>query len=99
MTEDKKFPEGFYAKKPTRDFIKCQISIKKADFADWFRNELKTSDDEWINIDIKENKENKFYAEVNTWKPKEAETQTQVKSTQNDNLKSIGQTIEDEIPF
>ena len=56
MTEDKKFIDGFFVKEPTRDFIKCSISIKKADFTDWYRKELKTSDDDWINIDVKEGK-------------------------------------------
>jgi len=31
----------------------------------WLRNET----DDWINIDVKESKGGKWYAEVNTWKP------------------------------
>jgi hypothetical protein len=94
MSEDKKFIDGFFVKEPTRDFIKCSISIKKADFADWFRKELKTSDDDWINIDVKEGKSGKWYAEVNTWKPEKPS------EPKNDGeLKSLGQTISEDIPF
>tara|TARA_R110001606_G_scaffold239499_1_gene387683 strand:- start:2691 stop:2984 length:294 start_codon:yes stop_codon:yes gene_type:complete len=97
MTEDKKFIDGFFVKEPTRDFIKCSISIKKADFADWFRNELKTSDDDWINIDVKEGKSGKWYAEQNMWRPDKSEKPSEPKN--DGELKSLGQTIPEDIPF
>lgn len=97
MSEDKKFIDGFFVKEPTRDFIKCSISIKKADFADWFRNELKTSDDDWINIDVKEGKSGKWYAEQNMWRPDKSEKPSEPKN--DGELKSLGQTIPEDIPF
>tara|TARA_R110000851_G_scaffold238681_6_gene391461 strand:- start:474 stop:767 length:294 start_codon:yes stop_codon:yes gene_type:complete len=97
MTEDKKFIDGFFVKEPTRDFIKCSISIKKADFTDWFRNELKTSDDDWINIDVKEGKSGKWYAEQNMWRPDKSEKPSEPKN--DGELKSLGQTIPEDIPF
>lgn len=64
----KEFVTGFYVKEPNEkapDFIKCQVSIKRADFGNWLREH----EDEWINIDVKVSKEGKWYAERNTWSP------------------------------
>ena len=69
MAEEKEFIGGMYPKKPLKDFIKCQISIKRKEFVEWFKTTDK--DEEWINIDIKESKSgDKWYAEKNNWKPK-----------------------------
>lgn len=87
MNEEKEFIDGLYVKKPERDFIKCQISIKKDQFTDWYKKQLANKDDDWINIDVKVNKEGKWYAEKNNWKPKaEGKINAQVEG-------------EDDIPF
>lgn len=68
---DKEFVDGLIIKKPgdrAPDFIKCNISIKRKDLGNWLRGK----DDEWINVDVKESKNGKWYAEVNTWKPDNA---------------------------
>jgi len=65
---DKEFVGGLIVKAPrdnAPDFVKCQISIKRKDLGNWLRGK----DDDWINIDVKESKQGKWYAEVNTWKP------------------------------
>ena len=69
MADEKEFIGGMYPKKPLKDFIKCQISIKRKEFVEWFKTTDK--DEEWINIDIKESKSGKWYAEKNNWKPKQ----------------------------
>ena len=61
MADEKEFIGGMYPKKPLKDFIKCQISIKRKEFVEWFKTTDK--DEEWINIDIKESKSGKWYAE------------------------------------
>ena len=68
MAEDNNFVSGLYVKAPHEkapDFVKCGISIKRADLGNWLREK----DDEWINIQVKESQGGKWYAEVDTWKP------------------------------
>jgi len=92
MSDDKEFIDGFFAKEPKRDFIKCSISIKKDDFTNWYKKQLQNKEDDWINIDVKEGKSGKWYAEVNTWKP-------DTKPEPKEELKSLGDSIPDDIPF
>ena len=74
--EDKEFVGGFYAKKAEVDFVKCKINIKLSEFREWAKENL-TSNDEWLNIDVKESKSGNFYAERNTWKPSDTEIKRQ----------------------
>ena len=93
--KSKEFIDGFFAKEPKRDFIKCSISIKKDDFTNWYKKQLQNKEDDWINIDVKEGKSGKWYAQINTWKkPK----MTEINQSDND-LKSLGDSIPDDIPF
>jgi hypothetical protein len=65
---DKEFVDGLIVKAPSDkapDFVKCNISIKRKDLGNWLRGK----DDDWINIDVKESKGGKWYAEVSNWKP------------------------------
>ncbi len=69
MNEEKKyFPKGLYVKKPNEkapDYVIGAISVHVADFKEY----LEQVSGEWLNMDIKNSKEGKFYAEVNLWKP------------------------------
>ena len=65
---DKEFVDGMIIKAPRSgapEFVKASISIKRKELGNW----LRAKDDEWINLDIKESKNGKWYAEVNTWQP------------------------------
>jgi hypothetical protein len=67
---DKEFVDGLIVKAPNDkapDFVKCSISIKRKDLGNWLRGK----EDDWINLDVKEGKTGKWYAEVNTWKPEQ----------------------------
>ena len=67
---DKEFVKGLFVKPPhdrAPDFVKCSMSIKLEDFKNWLRPQV----DEWINIDVKEGRNGKWYTEVNNWKPKQ----------------------------
>ena len=71
MPQDKVFPTGMYASAPREgapDFVKGRVSFKVADFTKF----LATQEDEWLNVDIKQGREGKWYAQVDTWKPKQA---------------------------
>tara|TARA_R100000935_G_scaffold15147_1_gene30144 strand:- start:2097 stop:2303 length:207 start_codon:yes stop_codon:yes gene_type:complete len=63
------FVDGLMAKKPNEkapDFVKCALSIKREDLIAWLTGQT----DEWINVQVKESKGGKWYAEVDTWKPR-----------------------------
>ena len=76
--EDRDFAKGLFAKESNVDFVKLKISIKKDEFTQWYKEKLQNKDEDWINLDVKESKEGKWYTEVNTWKPK-SDTQTVTK--------------------
>ena len=86
MTE-KVFVEGLLAKLPHNkapDFVKLNLSIKRKELGNWLRSQT----DDWINIDIKQAKSGKLYAEVNAWKPgkKEAPADQGVDDDFNDSI-------------
>lgn len=71
---DKEFVDGMIVKKPrdnAPDFIKANISLKLAEFKPWITKiEGKNAGKEWINIQVLESKNGKWYAELDTWEPK-----------------------------
>ncbi len=74
MAEEIEFVNGLIVKAPhanAPDFVKCAISIKVADLAEW----LATKDEEWVNIDVKESKGGKWYAAVSHFRPKQQQEQ------------------------
>ena len=74
MADDIEFVDGLFAKEPHEnapEFVKCKLSIKRKDLGNWLRGK----EDEWINLDVKESQNGKWYAEVNTWKPDQKSAQ------------------------
>lgn len=68
MSNDNKFIGGLFFKAPHEnapDFIISKGSIKVADMAAW----LAQQPGEWVNFDLKESREGKFYASVDDWRP------------------------------
>ena len=73
MSEEIEFVDGLIVKAPHErapDFVKASISIKVEDLGVWLRAKHKAGE-EWVNLDVKEAKSGKWYAAVNTYKPKE----------------------------
>lgn len=71
--EEIQFVDGLIVKPPrdgAPDFVKASISIKVEDLGKWLREKYKAKQ-EWVNIDVKEAKSGKWYAAVNTYKPKD----------------------------
>lgn len=65
---DPEFVDGLIIKAPRSgapEFVKGSISIKREELIGW----LSQKSDEWINLDIKESRGGKWYAQINTWKP------------------------------
>ena len=64
---DNNFPGGLIVK-PTHerapDFVKAAISIKRDELIAW----LGSQSGDWINLDVKESKQGKWYAVVNDYK-------------------------------
>lgn len=68
---DTEFIDGLLAKPPREtapDFIIGRLSIKREEMIEW----LQARDDEWINADIKESRNGKWYVAVDPWKPQQA---------------------------
>lgn len=65
---EKKFIGGLLVKAPSDkapDYVKARLSIKREELIAW----LQTEHGEWINADIKESQNGKWYAAVDDWKP------------------------------
>ena len=98
MSNDIEFVDGLIIKAPHEkapDFVKCSISIKRADLGNWLRGK----DDEWINLQVKESKAGKWYAQVDNWKPSQ-----EASGSQPDNFKDAPKQVDefvpdDDIPF
>ncbi|MBW8849967.1 MAG: hypothetical protein JF600_04230 [Xanthomonadales bacterium] len=68
MSSNIEFVGGMIAKAPHDNapgYVKARLSIKREELIEWLREK----DDEWINVDIKESQDGKWYAAVDSWKP------------------------------
>jgi len=82
---DKIFVNGLIVKPPRENapsFVKCSISIRRDELTDW----LNKQEGEWVNVDVKEAKSGKWYAEVNTWKPDKQKGKAEQKPEFDDSL-------------
>ena len=69
---DVKFIDGLIIKPPVKkdgsplpEFIKAKGSIKRQELIDW----LTAMEGDWINFDVKESRQGKWYAAIDDWKP------------------------------
>jgi len=73
---EKQFAKGLIFKKPREgspSFVKGSLSIKMNEFMEWADKNQKNG---WLNIDLKEGKSGKYYAELNTFEPKQDNSKT-----------------------
>jgi len=66
---EKIFVDGLIAKKPDEkapDWVKCKLSVKRKELIAWLTNQ----EGDWLNLQVSEGRNGKYYAEVDTWKPK-----------------------------
>lgn len=74
------FISGFYFDKPGEnapEFVKGKIGIKVEEFIKYLGE--KKNDKGYVNIDLLESKEGKYYAKLNDWKPKNEMSEKRVK--------------------
>jgi hypothetical protein len=71
--QEKVFVDGMMAKQPddgAPDFVKLKLSLKLDEFGAWVAAQKKADPSiEWLNIEVKEGRSGKWYAERNMWKP------------------------------
>lgn len=95
MAEELEFVDGMLVKPPHEkapDFVKASVSFKVAELAKWLEGK---KGQEWVNIDIKSARSGKWYAAVNTYKPKAKEETPEPKS----GGQVGGGRLDDDIPF
>ena len=69
--QEKVFGKGIIAKKPHEkapDFVKMGLSFKVDEFIEFLKEHDKNG---WVNMQVKESKGGKIYAELDTWEKKE----------------------------
>ena len=74
MSSETEFVDGLIVKAPrdgAPEFVIGSLSIKREEMIAW----LQGREGDWINVDMKEAKSGKWYAAVNTWKPKDEQQQ------------------------
>lgn len=94
---DIKFVDGMIIKAPRQgapDFVKAAISIKRAELTAW----LGSDTSEWINIDVKESKGGKWYAQVNEWEPDQAKVD-ETRASLKEKAATQSAPNPDDIPF
>ena len=72
MADEIEFVNGLIVKAPHEkapDFVKAAISIRPRELTEWLADKMHQ---DWVNVDVKESKGGKWYAAVNTHKPKES---------------------------
>lgn len=102
---DIQFIKGLYAKAKhpkAPSFVICKLSANRQELITY----LQSLSDEWVNMEMKENKKGTYYITLDTWKPNTEmrEIQKQEKSQEHlNNLKTIEYPSEDidpnDIPF
>ena len=72
MSDDKVFVDGMIVKRSPNapDFVICNLSLKGKELVEFMRQHQK---DGWVNIQVKQSKGGKYYAELDTWQPTQGE--------------------------
>ena len=93
QNSEKNFANGMIVnrRQGAPEFVIANIAINVAEFTEWLN--ANKNERGWINLDVKQSQNGKFYAEQNTWQPTNSET----KSPQT--LKQQVEVDEDDLPF
>jgi hypothetical protein len=77
-TREKEFVKGLFVNRRENapDFVKANLSFKVETFIEYLKS--KANEANYVNIDIKESKEGKLYADLNDWKPKQEDDKIEI---------------------
>jgi len=90
QSSEKNFANGMIVKRRqgAPEFVIANIAINVSELTEW----LNTNKDErgWVNLDVKQSQNGKYYAEQNTWKPNSDAPRSQ---------KAVSGGDDDDLPF
>lgn len=92
---DKIFINGLIFKRPSLkapDWVKGTLSIKVNELIEFLKINNKNG---WVNIDLKESKDGKYYAELNTYQRQEYAA-TEIEKEKEVSLEEANDMVEDE---
>ena len=92
---DIKFIDGLIVKAPNAkapEYVKCALSINVPKMKSW----LVQQTGEWVNADVKESRDGKWYAAINEWKPTAHAPKTAKASSK---PTATDEQFDDDIPF
>lgn len=70
MANETQFIDGLIVKAPHEnapEYVKAKLSIKREELIAW----LQSQSGDWINVEVKESRNGKWYAAVDAWKPEQ----------------------------
>lgn len=73
MSNDNKFIDGLMFKAPHErapEYVKAKGSIQREKLIAWLQQQR----GDWINFDVKESQQGKYYAAIDDWKPNQGNT-------------------------
>ena len=73
MSDEKIFAEGLIVKRNdgAPDWVLCNLSVKVGEFTAFL---LEHQSNGWVNVQVKQSKGGKYYAELDTWKPTQGDS-------------------------
>ena len=93
---EKEFVDGLIVKPPHErapEFVKMGISIKVKDLGNWLRQKH-AAGEEWVNLQVKQSQKGTWYAEVDNWRPDQAQRRQEPASGG-----GSSDELDDDIPF
>ena len=99
MSNDKIFPDGVFFKKPHEnapDFVKGSLSLKMEGLIEFAKKYHK---DGWLNLDLLEARNGKYYASLNTFVPKASSSPGEPPAQEAPEAPPPSGDFEDDIPW
>ena len=98
MSDEKIFVDGMIVKRNPNapDFVICSLSLKCEELVAFMRKHHK---DKWVNVQVKQSKGGKYYAELDTWQPTQGESATAGMAQAKGAMAPAPDIIDDDIPF
>lgn len=98
MSDNKVFVDGLIVKRHEKapDFVVCNLSVKVAELVPFLEQNQSNG---WVNVQVKQAKSGKYYAELDTWKPTQGDAAQQGMAEARRAAEPEGAMFDDDIPF